>query len=224
MKNAIEIIKYFEGCKLQSYLCPSNIWTIGYGHTKNVYPGMTITEEQAEKLFNQDINDVIKTDPEVYNFLNKLDVNEKEAIISFIFNVGIYQFKESSVYRHLKNNNKIEVCNSLIKYVKSFNKVELGLKRRRLTECALFMDDTNFDDFYHFKTLNFNDLKSINNLDYFDIVINRLVSLNYIYDIKRANLVNVVKKFQQDNNLIADGYLGIKTSLALIINSEYVKK
>ena len=33
MNCAIELIKQFEGCSLKAYLCPANIWTIGYGHT-----------------------------------------------------------------------------------------------------------------------------------------------------------------------------------------------
>ena len=40
---AIESIKQFEGCKLTAYKCPAGIWTIGYGHTKNVTSGMKIT-------------------------------------------------------------------------------------------------------------------------------------------------------------------------------------
>ena len=27
------LLKKFEGCKLQAYKCPAGIWTIGYGHT-----------------------------------------------------------------------------------------------------------------------------------------------------------------------------------------------
>ena len=38
-KNGLDLIKHFEGCELEAYLCPANVWTIGYGHTKGVYEG-----------------------------------------------------------------------------------------------------------------------------------------------------------------------------------------
>ena len=30
------LIKKFEGCRLESYLCPAGYWTIGDGHIKGV--------------------------------------------------------------------------------------------------------------------------------------------------------------------------------------------
>src|SRR3981081_803625 len=39
--------KSFEGLRLDAYRDPVGIWTIGYGHTRGVQPGMTITEPQA---------------------------------------------------------------------------------------------------------------------------------------------------------------------------------
>ena len=35
----IELIQYFEGCKLTSFKCPGGVWTIGYGHTEGVKAG-----------------------------------------------------------------------------------------------------------------------------------------------------------------------------------------
>ena len=49
--EGIKLIKSFEGCVLSAYKCPAEIWTIGWGHTKDVYEGMTITQEEADSLF-----------------------------------------------------------------------------------------------------------------------------------------------------------------------------
>ena len=55
-QNGIELIKKFEGCRLEAYKCPAGILTIGYGHTgSEVHLGQKITQEQAEKYLKQDI-------------------------------------------------------------------------------------------------------------------------------------------------------------------------
>jgi lysozyme len=33
------LIKKFEGCELNAYKCAAGVWTIGYGHTKDVQEG-----------------------------------------------------------------------------------------------------------------------------------------------------------------------------------------
>ena len=40
--EGIALIKKYEGCELKAYLCPAGVWTIGYGHTKNVKEHMEI--------------------------------------------------------------------------------------------------------------------------------------------------------------------------------------
>jgi len=42
----LSLIKKFEGCALESYLCPAGVWTIGYGHTKDVKEGDKIFSEE----------------------------------------------------------------------------------------------------------------------------------------------------------------------------------
>ena len=53
--KGLELIKSFEGCRLTAYRCPANVLTIGWGHTKNVYEGMTITQAQADRLLVEDV-------------------------------------------------------------------------------------------------------------------------------------------------------------------------
>ncbi|WP_302622910.1 lysozyme [uncultured Clostridium sp.] len=54
-ERGLNLIKSFEGCRLSSYKCPSNKWTIGYGHTQGVCEGMVITQEQADKFLFEDV-------------------------------------------------------------------------------------------------------------------------------------------------------------------------
>jgi len=54
----LQLIKDSEGLKLQAYQDVAGIWTIGYGHTGGVQPGMTITDDQASQFLMQDLADI----------------------------------------------------------------------------------------------------------------------------------------------------------------------
>jgi GH24 family phage-related lysozyme (muramidase) len=48
--EGFKLLTSFEGCKLRAYDDGGGVWTIGYGHTKGVVEGMTITQAQAEQF------------------------------------------------------------------------------------------------------------------------------------------------------------------------------
>ena len=130
---AIESIKQFEGCKLTAYKCPANVWTIGYGHTKNVTPGMKITQVEADNFIKSDILPIEM-------FLNKLKINLKQgqydALIDFMFNLGISKFTNSTLYKLIKaGSSDEEICNEFMKWIHSGKKVLHGLVKRRKWEC-----------------------------------------------------------------------------------------
>ncbi len=51
----IDLIKKYEGCRLDAYKCPAGVWTIGYGHTGDVQPGQQITQAQADAILIVDL-------------------------------------------------------------------------------------------------------------------------------------------------------------------------
>jgi lysozyme len=55
--EGISLIKKFEGCELDSYKDAVGVWTIGYGHTKNVKEGMTISKEQADNMLLNELDE-----------------------------------------------------------------------------------------------------------------------------------------------------------------------
>ena len=130
---AIESIKQFEGCKLIAYKCPAGIWTIGYGHTKNVTSGMKITQVEADNFIKSDILPIEM-------FLNKLKINLKQgqydALIDFMFNLGISKFTNSTLYKLIKaGSSDEEICNEFMKWVHVGKKTLPGLVKRRKWEC-----------------------------------------------------------------------------------------
>ncbi len=139
-KNGINLIKSFEGCRLQAYLCPALIWTIGYGHTGNVKKGDKITEVQAETLltidlqkFENAINTAVKA---------PLNQNQFDALVSFVYNIGIGAFKTSTLLKHLNASEYGLAAVQFERWNKSHGKILSGLTRRRKAEKELFIKPT----------------------------------------------------------------------------------
>lgn len=131
----IDLIKSFEGCVLTAYLCPSNVWTIGYGHTTGVYQGQTITRVQAEQYLKEDI---VKYENYVNNTGLSLNQNQFDALVSFTYNCGSGNLKKLIANRSLS-----EIADAILLYNKSRGTVLKGLVRRREAERKLFLTPVN---------------------------------------------------------------------------------
>jgi GH24 family phage-related lysozyme (muramidase) len=51
-----DLVKDSESCKLEAYLCPAGVWTIGWGHTRGVRRGQKITQAEADQLLQGDLD------------------------------------------------------------------------------------------------------------------------------------------------------------------------
>jgi lysozyme len=114
-QEGVNLIKRFEGFRGKAYLCPSGKPTIGFGTTKNVFLGMTCTEEEAESWLRRDleyfeskVNEYVKV---------PLTSNQFSALVSFVYNVGAYAFKNSTLLRKLNQGEYHEVPNQLMRWV-----------------------------------------------------------------------------------------------------------
>ena len=136
------LIKIYEGCKLEAYKCPAGVPTIGYGHTKGVKMGMKITQAEAETYLKADIKPL-------ESFLNKLGINftqnQFDALISWLFNVGTGNFNSSTLKKKIVGKSSdMEVAKQIIKWVNSNGKPLLGLKKRRVDEANMFLNREAF--------------------------------------------------------------------------------
>ena len=88
-----------EGLRLTTYTCEAGKLTIGIGHTgKDVRRGQKITESQAYELLARDI-------APIENFLNaqmNLTQSQYDALVSFILNIGLPRFKQSTMLIYLR--------------------------------------------------------------------------------------------------------------------------
>lgn len=133
----IDLVKEFEGCKLQAYHCPAGVLTIGYGHTYNVSPVDAITQEQADKFLEEDLQKAINA---VKGYVSvPLNENQFSALVSFVYNVGAGQFKYSTLLGHLNFKKYQAAADELLRWVHSRGEVLPGLVRRREAERQLFL-------------------------------------------------------------------------------------
>jgi len=138
-ETGVNLIKSFEGLRLESYLCPAGVWTVGYGHTgDDVTPEMTITEDRANKMLRRDL---VKFEQGV-DLLITVPLNQQQfdALVSFAFNCGLGALEESTLRKRLNNKedpNKV-AQEELPKWVKGDGVVLPGLVERRKKEVELF--------------------------------------------------------------------------------------
>lgn len=141
-QEGLDLIKEFEGLKLEAYKCPAGVWTIGYGHTKGVKQGQTITVEQAEELLKEDLKDAQKW---VSLAFSGLDISQHmyDACVSLAFNIGSDNFNRSTLKRFIVLGEYKSAANEFLRWNKARNAagdlVALdGLTRRRRAEKRLF--------------------------------------------------------------------------------------
>ena len=135
-KTGLDLIKHFEGCELYAYKCPAGVWTIGYGHTKGVEPGMQITEQDAEDMLKEElieyesyINDLVTVG---------LNQNQFDAMVSGVYNLGAGNLKASTLLKVLNAGDYAGVPEQMLRWNKAGGKVLEGLTRRRQAEADLF--------------------------------------------------------------------------------------
>ena len=141
-KNGIDLIKKYEGCQLTAYLCPAKVWTIGYGHTglvanEKIRQGMKITTLMAETLlvidlqkFEYAINTEVKTE---------LTQNQFDALVSFVLNIGIGAFRQSTMLKLLNKGDTKSAAEQFNRWIYCGGKKLAGLIKRRADEKKLFV-------------------------------------------------------------------------------------
>lgn len=125
----IEKIKEFEGLRLRAYRDAVGKPTIGYGHTLGVRMGQRVTERQAEEMLRQDL----WVAGRLPNTIKEIDTQGKyDALVSFIFNLGVGSFKRSTLYRRILRHAPDKMIQAeLMRWTRSGGKVLPGLVRRR---------------------------------------------------------------------------------------------
>ncbi|BEM31262.1 lysozyme (plasmid) [Serratia marcescens] len=135
--NGFNLIKEFEGLRLHTYKCPADRWTIGYGHTANASANDVITEAQAISLLYQD---VAESEQAVNQYVHvPLTQNQFDALVSFVFNLGVGDFRTSTLLKKLNAGDYDDAAQEFGRWIHAGGKALPGLVRRREAERALFL-------------------------------------------------------------------------------------
>jgi lysozyme len=140
----LDLIKRYEDFRPKPYDDGAGTLTIGYGHTRSAVMPASVTEEEATKLLIEDIDYFESTvQREVLVPVNR---NQYAALVSFVFNVGEGNFRNSTLLKKLNNGNYPAAANEFEKWTKAGQKEMKGLVRRREAEKQLFMTPPVPDD------------------------------------------------------------------------------
>lgn len=143
-QQGIDLIKHFEGCKLEAYRCSANVWTHGYGHVKHVQEGDKVTQDEAEDNL---ILDISMVETHMTRLIHvPLAQHEWDSIVSWCFNLGCGSLRRSTMLNVLNSGDLEGVTKELIRWDNVNGKPSKGLTRRRKAEAHLF--DTGKIDYF----------------------------------------------------------------------------
>lgn len=136
-QRGIDLIKEFEGVRLEAYNDGANIPTIGVGHTKLVSYGDVATMEQVDAWLREDLKDA-------ENAVNKnvkvdLQQGQFDALVSLVFNIGGGAFAKSTLLKMLNSGDYFGAADQFLVWRNAGGKVMKGLVRRREAEREMFL-------------------------------------------------------------------------------------
>tara|TARA_Y100000034_G_C6828849_1_gene373996 strand:- start:737 stop:1195 length:459 start_codon:yes stop_codon:yes gene_type:complete len=131
-----ELIKEFEGCKQVAYQDSVGVWTIGYGHTKDVYEGQLAIKKTCDRFLEEDLDEF---EGYVDSYVKvELNQNQFDALVAWTFNLGPGNLSESTMLRKLNEGDYDAVPDEMRRWNKAGGEVLNGLVRRRDAEAGLF--------------------------------------------------------------------------------------
>lgn len=133
-----DLIKQFEGCKLDAYPDATGIATIGYGHTSPTCRlGDSITQDQAEAYLLRDVEKIAGQVAAMFTM--QPEQCQFDALVCFAFNVGTGNLAGSTLLRKLKAGDIAGAADEFLRWDKAGGHVLAGLTRRREAERELFL-------------------------------------------------------------------------------------
>jgi lysozyme len=141
-EKGLEHLALVEGEVLEAYKDVAGIWTIGVGHTSDkhltVLPGLKISKEVSRFLLALD---VAEAEEAVDKFVTvPLTQNQYDALVSFVFNVGVGAFEKSTMLKRLNVADYTGASLQFERWVYAGGKIVKGLMNRRHKEKDLFLE------------------------------------------------------------------------------------
>lgn len=136
-ENGKSLIKKFEGCELESYQDSVGVWTIGFGHTKGVRQGQSITKDEALAMLDEEL---IEYEEYVEKLVEvPLNQDQFDALVCWVYNLGPTNLATSTLLYKLNKGQYDDVPSEIKRWNKAGGEVLKGLVRRREAEALLFL-------------------------------------------------------------------------------------
>lgn len=138
-QGAIDLIKRFEGCRLQAYKCPAGVWTCGWGAVgEGIEQNVIWTQAAADHRL---ATDLVKFTGAVDHMVRvRMTPGQRAALISLAFNIGSVALRESTLLQLLNAGKYAAAGTQFARWNKGGGKVLPGLVARRAAEAASFME------------------------------------------------------------------------------------
>ncbi len=137
-KKAIDLIKSFEGCKLEAYQDGGGVWTIGYGTTGlGIVEGLKISQPVANGMLLDYVGNVSEQVSSIVKM--RCNQNQFDALVCFTYNLGFGALKGSTLLKKILISDMAGAAEEFHKWNHDNGKVVAGLTRRREAEKALFL-------------------------------------------------------------------------------------
>jgi lysozyme len=139
--TAIQLVKQFEGCKLNAYIDANGYPTIGYGHKLvGATKASSITEEEAQTLLEQDLQIATLA----VQRLTSVPLNDQQlsALIDFVYNLGAGTYQHSTLRMKLNRGEYKAAAEEFKKWVYAGSIKLPGLIRRRQLEADIFRSNS----------------------------------------------------------------------------------
>jgi lysozyme len=138
---AIDLVKQYEGLRLNAYQDSVGYWTVGFGH-KNMTPPpcencTVVTAQQAESMLENDLEYVLSL---IQGHISAdLTDNQLAALLSFAFNLGAHSLINSTLLKELNAGNTESAAEQFDLWVHAGGVTLPGLVTRRNAEKTLFL-------------------------------------------------------------------------------------
>lgn len=166
-KAGADLMHRYEGCRNRPYLCPADIWTIGYGHVlyqeqirlpmvrppgktkadipmiRSEYPlkpedNRVWSKEEINELFATDVADFERG---VLRLVPSIIGRQGsfDALVSISFNFGLGNLQRSTIRIKANRGDWEGAADAFLMWTKGGGRVLPGLVKRRQAEIALFL-------------------------------------------------------------------------------------
>jgi lysozyme len=135
----LAFLRECEGFRARAYRDPVGVWTIGYGDTLDVQPGMIITSGEGEAR-------LVKCIPQFEAFVDglvkvALNQGQYDALVDFTYNLGPTALQGSTLLRKLNAGDYAGAAAEFPRWCHAGHAVLPGLVTRRARERAMFEGD-----------------------------------------------------------------------------------